>query len=413
MDNSAKIYARKKIKKSPVLFRSKPTMSEYGYRGMYQVLYPCSREKLIKKVSSVNFLSTPVEFVWMPEVEALTEAREIPELFEPLKRRIRKVAILKIAGSTLVITALAILLHYYKYGLLFLFSLIILIPAFLLLWENAGILISLKKLTFTDLNSPPDPVDSKHLEYLQSFKLTWTKEIAACVIAAGVLQIFASNGIQTAGLVKPSVRQGEVWRLVTAGLLHGSFSHLWMNFGSLMWLGKLIEAFTHRAYLPIVFYLSIIFGSLTSLIFLPSKTSIGASGGLMGLIGFLLILGIRHKNILPANFFQALLLNIALIGLIGFVGSDFIDNAAHGGGLLCGLLIGYLLIPAQEQLVQAVPRPKNLIISQVFRFLIILTTFIAGIAMYGKTFKGFLLSSVVIGLSFLAVRKFTFFDNYS
>lgn len=349
----------------------------------------------------------------MPGLEGLTDVYEIEELFEPLKHRLRKVAILKIAGSIILITALAILLHYYKYGLLFLFSLIILIPVFLLLWENAGILISLKKLTFTDLNSPPDPVHSKHLEYLQSFKLTWTKEIAACVIAAAALQIFANNGIQTAGLVKPSVRQGEVWRLATAGLLHGSFSHLWMNFGSLMWLGKLIEAFTHRAYLPIVFYLSIIFGSLASLIFLPSKTSIGASGGLMGLIGFLVVLGIRHKNILSADFFQALLLNIALIGLIGFIGSDFIDNAAHGGGLLCGLLIGYLLIPAQEQLVQAVPIPKNLILSQGFRLLIILTTFMAGIAMHGKTVKGFILTLIVISLSFLAVRKFTFFDNYS
>ena len=412
MDNSAKIYARKKIKKSPVLFRPKPTMSEYGYCGMYQVLYPCSREELIKKVSSVNFLGTPVEFVWMPEVETLTEPHEVSELFEPLKRRLRKVAVLKIIGSLLIITALAILLHYYKYGLLFLFSLIILIPAFLLLWENAGILLSLKKLTFADLNSPPDTVDSKHLEYFESFKLTWTKEIAACVIAAGALQIFAGSGIQAAGLVKPSVRQGEVWRLVTAGLLHGSFYHFWVNFGSLMWLGKLIEAFTHRAYLPIVFCLSIIFGSLASLMFLPTKTSIGASGGLMGLIGFLVILGIRHKNILPPNFFQSLLLNIALVSLIGFIGSDFIDNAAHGGGLLCGLLIGWLLLPAQEQLVQVVPIPKNLILSQVFRFLIILTTFITGIAMHGKTIKGFLISSIVIGLSFLAVRKFTFFDNY-
>lgn len=412
MDNSAKIYARKKIKKSPVLFRPKPTISEYGYRGMYQVLYPCSREELIKKVSSVNFLSTAVEFVWMPELEALTEAHEIPELFKPLKRRIRKVAILKITGSIFIIAALAILLHYYKFGLLFLVSLFILIPTFLLLWENVQILLSLKKLTFTALNSPPDPADSKHLAYLQSFKLTWTKEIAACVIAAAVLQIFAGSGIQAAGLVKPSVRQGEVWRLVTAGLLHGSFYHFWMNFGSLMWLGKFIEAFTHRAYLPIVFLLSIIFGNVASSIFLPTKTSIGASGGLMGLIGFLVILGIRHKNILPVNFFQSLLLNIALISLIGFIGSDFIDNAAHGGGLICGLLIGFLLIPAQEKLVQAVPIPKNLILSQSFRLLIILTTFVAGIAMHGKSFKGVLLSLIVIGLSFFAVKKLTFFDSY-
>ncbi len=44
--------------------------------------------------------------------------------------------------------------------------------------------------------------------------------------------------------------------------------------------------------------------------------------------------------------------------------------------------------------------------------MIILTTFMAGIAMHGKTLKGFILTSVVISLAFLAVKKFTFFDKY-
>ena len=69
----------------------------------------------------------------------------------------------------------------------------------------------------------------------------------------------------------------------------------------------------------------------------------GASGALFGLVGVLFVFGIKFRNELPEGFKRAFgtgLLPIILINLfIGFLGRQFIDNAAHLGGLLAGAAI--------------------------------------------------------------------------
>jgi len=175
---------------------------------------------------------------------------------------------------------------------------------------------------------------------------TYTKVVLACLIVDFVLQeiIGREESIQAAGLVKSAVRSGEIWRLLTCTTLHGSFLHILMNGSALIKLGKLIEILTNRAYLPIVFLVSAVSGSVFSLVLIPNTTSVGASGGLMGLVGFLAVLGYRHKEKLPPGFFKSVLISICFIGAIGLVGFAIIDNAAHLGGLLAGAICGSLLI---------------------------------------------------------------------
>jgi hypothetical protein len=75
----------------------------------------------------------------------------------------------------------------------------------------------------------------------------------------------------------------------------------------------------------------------------------GASGALFGLIGVLFVFGIKFRRELPEGFKRAFgtgLLPIILINLfVGYLGRNFIDNAAHIGGLVSGavfaLVIGY------------------------------------------------------------------------
>jgi hypothetical protein len=117
-----------------------------------------------------------------------------------------------------------------------------------------------------------------------------------------------------------------------------------MNFLALMGLGRIIEVFLHRSHLAIVFLFSVLAGSLCSVWMMPGKTSVGASGGLMGLIGLLVIAGWRRARWLPEKFLRGVLLSVALTAGIGLVGFEFIDNAAHFGGLLCGLILGLLLL---------------------------------------------------------------------
>ncbi len=71
--------------------------------------------------------------------------------------------------------------------------------------------------------------------------------------------------------------------------------------------------------------------------------SAGASGALFGLVGVLFVFGIKFRHELPEGFKRAFgtgMLPIILINLfIGFLGRQFIDNAAHLGGLLSGAAI--------------------------------------------------------------------------
>jgi membrane associated rhomboid family serine protease len=77
---------------------------------------------------------------------------------------------------------------------------------------------------------------------------------------------------------------------------------------------------------------------------MPNSTSVGASGGIMGLVGFLAVIGYRRKEVLPAGFFKSILINICFIGVIGLVGFAVIDNAAHLGGLVAGVVCGVVFI---------------------------------------------------------------------
>ena len=118
--------------------------------------------------------------------------------------------------------------------------------------------------------------------------------IAFCIVLVliAILQfIFGlSNSVELAGLVKEKTWNGEYFRVVTATLLHGGILHIIFNGLVLFSIGQLINAITHFSLIGLIFTLSAIVGSIFSLFLLPNATSVGASGGILGCIGFLLII---------------------------------------------------------------------------------------------------------------------------
>jgi len=154
-----------------------------------------------------------------------------------------------------------------------------------------------------------------------------------------------AHSIQLAGLVKPAVWQGEFWRLLTVGTLHGGFLHIYFNGQALYGLGTTVEYLSNRAHLAIVFVLAIIVGALFSLYFMPETPSVGASGGIMGIIGYAAILGYRRKQQMPPDFFRSMLINIGFIAAFGLVAYQIVDNFGHLGGLAVGVIYGFLQIP--------------------------------------------------------------------
>ncbi|MDH3529042.1 MAG: rhomboid family intramembrane serine protease, partial [Acidobacteriota bacterium] len=79
--------------------------------------------------------------------------------------------------------------------------------------------------------------------------------------------------------------------------------------------------------------------------FLPEGTSVGASGGIIGLLGFLTVYSYRRRQLLSNAMFKNMLFNIGFIGVVGVFILPNIDNYGHLGGLLAGGLYGVFQIP--------------------------------------------------------------------
>jgi membrane associated rhomboid family serine protease len=184
------------------------------------------------------------------------------------------------------------------------------------------------------------------------------KKVISIYIVTGTLTVIAiiqfligwGESVGLAGLVKSKTLEGEYWRLLTATLLHASIMHILFNAAAIYTIGHMLIRITGFFYFPIVFLISGITGSIFSLYLLPEVTSVGASGGIMGLIGFILVLSIKLKSI-PRNLIKSILISIILVMIIGFSATEIIDNAAHIGGLIAGLILGILLIRKRDNMV--------------------------------------------------------------
>ncbi len=161
-------------------------------------------------------------------------------------------------------------------------------------------------------------------------------------------QVFAGLGpsIEAAALVKGKVTSaGEWWRLVTTGLMHGSLVHLLFNGMALYNLGRVMVALVNPSLLSFVFLITVITGSLASLYLGPAQPSVGASGGILGCLGFLLVVTAKFRSLLPGFLRASLIQSTIVVSIFGLLGSAFIDNAAHAGGLIGGVGLGCLMFP--------------------------------------------------------------------
>lgn len=180
--------------------------------------------------------------------------------------------------------------------------------------------------------------------------------LIACIVLVWICQVLfvpqesvlfgGQNSVIIAGFIKPLFRQGEYWRILTSAALHGGIIHLAFNAYALYILGKLIEFLSNRSHLANVFLLSVIGGGLMSLIFLPDIPSIGASGGIIGFLGYLMAYGFKRRKLLSNAFLKNMLFNIGFIAVMGIFIIPNIDNFGHLGGLLVGLIYGFLQVPS-------------------------------------------------------------------
>ena len=147
--------------------------------------------------------------------------------------------------------------------------------------------------------------------------------------------------IENFALFAPYVSNGKWWLLITAGFLHGSILHLFFNAYILWVVGSQLENIVGSMKFTIIYFASLLGGSLASFLFSPSNSySVGASGAIFGLMGAMLIVG-RKFNLDISQITTLVLINVVL----GFVISG-IDWRAHLGGLAAGALTTWVLINA-------------------------------------------------------------------
>lgn len=143
----------------------------------------------------------------------------------------------------------------------------------------------------------------------------------------------------------PLTVDGQWWRLLTSVFLHGGLLHLIFNAVVLANIGIFLEPLLGRVSFAIVYLITGVLASLTSLMFNYGVVSVGASGAIFGMYGFFLAL-LTTKLFRPefrTTFLKNTLGFVALNIAIGFFGP--IDNAAHMGGLVSGFILGYLWLP--------------------------------------------------------------------
>lgn len=143
---------------------------------------------------------------------------------------------------------------------------------------------------------------------------------------------------------KPVTTDGEWWRLITSTFLHGGLMHLLANMYALLFIGIFLEPQLGKNKFLLIYLFTGIVASLTSLWWHEATVSVGASGAIFGLYG--VFLGLLLTKSLPKGmtnkaFLVSILIFVGYNLLIGL--SAGIDNAAHVGGLLSGLVIGLII----------------------------------------------------------------------
>nr|WP_279382548.1 rhomboid family intramembrane serine protease [Acanthopleuribacter pedis] len=154
----------------------------------------------------------------------------------------------------------------------------------------------------------------------------------------------------------------EYWRLATYMFLHGDGLHIVMNMMALAQLGPLSHTnFQTRRFWLICLITGIAGGVLSAGSYLVThqfSLSVGFSGALFGLLGANWVYLKRHGYREFADRLKAFMIwgNVICIALTMF-NILRIDNFAHIGGMLAGIVLGYLFTaPVQPNSVHWVER---------------------------------------------------------
>ena len=201
----------------------------------------------------------------------------------------------------------------------------------------------------------PQPVESFSLP--PQTAVASAPPIATIVLVAmniGIFVIMVASGVswitpETDQVLRwgadygPYTLSGQYWRLVTSMFLHFGIIHILANMWCLWSLGRLAEKLLGPFSVLGLYLVTGVAASLLSLSWDPMRVSAGASGAIFGIAGGLIsVLHFGQLGLQPEGVRKLLgyVVRFAFLNLI-FGLRGHVDNMAHLGGLVSGLLVGY------------------------------------------------------------------------
>jgi rhomboid protease GluP len=207
------------------------------------------------------------------------------------------------------------------------------------------------------------------------------------MVASGVNIFQPDNAslINWGANVRPLVLEGGWWRLITNIFLHIGILHIALNMYALLYIGVLLEPHLGKSRFTVAYLLTGITASLASLWWHPLMISAGASGAIFGMYG--VFLAMLTTDLIEETRRKALLTSIGIFVAYNLINGlkGGIDNAAHIGGLLSGLLIGFAYLPGLKE----PENPRRSLIPMITASVLVITACAATIKLMPDAFAAY------------------------
>ena len=214
---------------------------------------------------------------------------------------------------------------------------------------------------FTAIYDPRRVLFRRHF-HLGRFPLVTGALAVCCVVMFFVTQHLGDGVVTREALLDLGAKararivdEGQLWRILTANVLHRDATHLAFNLFALLNIGTVLEGVYRRG----DYVLLVVVGGTTTMLlstFASGPVTVGASGLIFACLGCAVVFGLRFSEVLPVRYrlyFGVVVVGYAAVMFYLGLQRASTDNWGHAGGLISGLVMGALLEPRLMRLKEA------------------------------------------------------------
>jgi len=187
-------------------------------------------------------------------------------------------------------------------------------------------------------------------------KVQWITLVNTLIIAVNIIIYLAVHHTSLFGKTEEILHKGalswyhvkekgEYYRIFTSMFLHSDFEHLINNMLVLFFVGDKLEQIVGKVKYLIIYFVTGIIAGIFSIGYNMLKGeqvySIGASGAIFGIVGAMVYILLVNKGRLQ-NISSRQILLFTLFSLYGGIVNTNIDNVAHIGGFIGGIILALL-----------------------------------------------------------------------